>query len=688
MTAVGDVDALHGDDAWNARLLSDARDAFDSFVLHPYDFSVDDDARIQPRRARAQDGATTCARPRPTNRSPSPSIGLLFGGGTLLNALVTVDMTRIAIEEQLAHERAPHPHRDRRHRAVRRLAPRSARRCAKSRATFAVAAGCAACKARSRCRRDGSRRRRHSGGAAARDAASAHWRSCSSSTGASTTAPARDVRVTLPRGSFDRRPPRRSTGATSPTRRRRSPPTTLGRASGSVHVAVPAHAAWSFLAARAMSVQWRQMRGSGALRGRARAVGADAGRGALALRPLVAVGNGGGDCPPGAHCGPTWPRTTWAATVARHAADDMRDMGHARHARHARRHARRDMRGGDMRQPANAASPSPAPIRAARADPHCHKPGRRSATTASTTTTTASPTAPIPRASTIRSAARPTWRRPATTATAASTATMPGCNTLPHCLHQTCDRRDRLRHGRAARLRSDAHVRHTRRHRRVFNLRLPRRHRARRRVHRRRRHRRAARLHAAGAARRTSSRSIRAGVGPGVRRQPGHLPQGRPGLDGHAHLQRAARRHLLRHRAVVPGHAGRDHGARCRRGHDEARSATTASTTTATASSTAPTRPASTRPTASTSECKPDFNLGALDRRRAGARPPTSTPPRRRTATTRPAPAPSTGNDYVGRFTLHETAGHLVQWTQSRRRSRHHASSARRRRARRATPRR
>ncbi|MCU1281148.1 MAG: hypothetical protein JWM53_4694 [bacterium] len=101
MTAAGDVDAAHGGDAWNARLLSDARDAFDTFVLHPYDFSVDDDARMH-LADRARKTVHDLRAAAPEKQIAITEYGMLFGGGTLLNALVTVDMTRMAIEEQLA----------------------------------------------------------------------------------------------------------------------------------------------------------------------------------------------------------------------------------------------------------------------------------------------------------------------------------------------------------------------------------------------------------------------------------------------------------------------------------------------------------------------------------------------------------------------------------------------------------
>jgi hypothetical protein len=100
MTAVGDIDAAAGGDPWNARLLADARDGFDFFILHPYDFTVDDDARIRLAE-RARKTVHDLRAAAPEKQVAITEYGLLFGGGTLLNALVTADMTRMAIEEQL-----------------------------------------------------------------------------------------------------------------------------------------------------------------------------------------------------------------------------------------------------------------------------------------------------------------------------------------------------------------------------------------------------------------------------------------------------------------------------------------------------------------------------------------------------------------------------------------------------------
>lgn len=100
MDAVGDVDAGLAGDPWNRRLLADARDAFDFFVLHPYDFSLDDDARIRLAE-RARKTVRDLRAAAPDKEVAITEYGFLFGGGTVLNAIVTADMTRMAIEERL-----------------------------------------------------------------------------------------------------------------------------------------------------------------------------------------------------------------------------------------------------------------------------------------------------------------------------------------------------------------------------------------------------------------------------------------------------------------------------------------------------------------------------------------------------------------------------------------------------------
>ena len=117
--AVGDVDALRRRRSLERAPPADARDAFDFFILHPYDFTVDDDARIRLAE-RARKTVRDLRAAAPEKGVAITEYGFLFGGGTLLNALVTADMTRMAIEEQLVMT-APHPHRDRPAGSVRRL---------------------------------------------------------------------------------------------------------------------------------------------------------------------------------------------------------------------------------------------------------------------------------------------------------------------------------------------------------------------------------------------------------------------------------------------------------------------------------------------------------------------------------------------------------------------------------------
>ena len=341
---------------------------------------------------------------------------------------------------------------------------------------------------------------------------------------------------------------------------------------------------------------------------------------------------------------------------------DMRgdDMRNARHAR--QRHARRST----WRQPARAASPSPAPIRAARAIRTATSRARRSATTASTTTTTASSTAPIRRAPTIRSAARRRHGRPAQLRRRPRRHRLQQARLQHAAALPAPDLRagDRVRHRHAARLRPDAHLRHPRRDRRVQHLRLPRRHRPRRRVH----------LDGAtdvrldftqpaGAAHVISHRARR--LRPGVRRQPASpasrsatrpkdthdaaagLPAGTyyvivqsyPGTQGattRAPVDRPRQRDLRqrrRRRRQRPRRLRRS-GVRQRAQLRRRPSASPISTWARSSSATRPRRA--------------DFD--------------TSTTSNRYHPT---CAGSSTGNDYVVRFTLHETAGVLVQWTQS-----------------------
>lgn len=98
---LGDVDRAQGNATpWNATLAARAHDAFDFFVLHPYDFTVDDDARLglADRLRQTVHDLRALA---PDKQVGVTEFGFLFGGSTQLNAIVTADVLRVAVEEQL-----------------------------------------------------------------------------------------------------------------------------------------------------------------------------------------------------------------------------------------------------------------------------------------------------------------------------------------------------------------------------------------------------------------------------------------------------------------------------------------------------------------------------------------------------------------------------------------------------------
>lgn len=98
--ALGDVDtAMNDGDPWSPRLLSDADGAFDFFVIHPYDFTTSD-ARLEL----AEEMRTVIVDLR--DLAPSKGIGVtefgfLLNGDTVLDAIVTADVTRVALEEDV-----------------------------------------------------------------------------------------------------------------------------------------------------------------------------------------------------------------------------------------------------------------------------------------------------------------------------------------------------------------------------------------------------------------------------------------------------------------------------------------------------------------------------------------------------------------------------------------------------------
>jgi hypothetical protein len=98
--SLGDVDSEMNDgDPWSPRLLSDAASAFDFFVLHPYDFTTSD-ARLEL----AEDTRKAIHDLRAL--APSKGIGItefgfLLNGDTDLDAIVSADMVRVALEEDV-----------------------------------------------------------------------------------------------------------------------------------------------------------------------------------------------------------------------------------------------------------------------------------------------------------------------------------------------------------------------------------------------------------------------------------------------------------------------------------------------------------------------------------------------------------------------------------------------------------
>lgn len=96
----GDVDHKLGSaDGWNARLVTSAADAFDFFILHPYDLTASDNRlRLAERLRKSVRDLRALA---PGKGIAVTEFGFLGGGDTLMNAIVTADVARVAIEENL-----------------------------------------------------------------------------------------------------------------------------------------------------------------------------------------------------------------------------------------------------------------------------------------------------------------------------------------------------------------------------------------------------------------------------------------------------------------------------------------------------------------------------------------------------------------------------------------------------------
>jgi hypothetical protein len=96
----GDLDRkLPSPDAWNARLVSSAPDAFDFFILHPYDLTASDNRLgLAERLRKAVRDLRALA---PSKGVAVTEFGFLGGGDTMMNAIVSADVVRVAIEEGL-----------------------------------------------------------------------------------------------------------------------------------------------------------------------------------------------------------------------------------------------------------------------------------------------------------------------------------------------------------------------------------------------------------------------------------------------------------------------------------------------------------------------------------------------------------------------------------------------------------
>ena len=97
--AIADLDARMGTgDAWDRRLVQDGG-ALDFFIIHPYDFSTNDFRITLAEKVRKtiQDLHALA----PAKDVAITEYGFLFDGGTLLNALVSADMVRVAAEEKV-----------------------------------------------------------------------------------------------------------------------------------------------------------------------------------------------------------------------------------------------------------------------------------------------------------------------------------------------------------------------------------------------------------------------------------------------------------------------------------------------------------------------------------------------------------------------------------------------------------
>jgi hypothetical protein len=84
-------------DPWNPRLAADAGDAIGAWVLHPYDFSAQDDRVLLAERTRTLAHGLAAIADRPVAVT---EFGTFFDADTMLNAILTAEFVRVGVEEQ------------------------------------------------------------------------------------------------------------------------------------------------------------------------------------------------------------------------------------------------------------------------------------------------------------------------------------------------------------------------------------------------------------------------------------------------------------------------------------------------------------------------------------------------------------------------------------------------------------
>lgn len=91
----GDVDRTRSGDPWDQRLVTSARDAFDAFVLHPYDLGIGHTA--VNLGARLEKTIADLRALAPDKGIAITEFGALRGGNTLMNVVLSADVIRVAV---------------------------------------------------------------------------------------------------------------------------------------------------------------------------------------------------------------------------------------------------------------------------------------------------------------------------------------------------------------------------------------------------------------------------------------------------------------------------------------------------------------------------------------------------------------------------------------------------------------